>query len=807
MTSATVRPYREFGAWLRSRRLARRWTQEELARRLNYGVTYVRKIEWGERRPSDGLRVRLAQVLAVPLASLPPALRSPPAGPVPVAAEPLVGRAREMEDVVGLFAGGCRLVTLVGPPGIGKTRLAAAVASHLDARLPGGASFVPLAEVVEPGAVARSIGQVLGVPAGVGNDDVGDLMDRLRPQDMLLVLDNFEHVMDAAPLVADLVATAPSLRILVTSRQALDLISETPYVVPPLAVPDNAEGAPAHLAAVAAIALFAARAARVQPHFSLGPDNLAAVAQICIRLQGIPLAIELAAGAMRFLTPETVLTHLGSGLDLPVPGPRDAPLHQRTLRAAIGWSFDLLRPGDYKLMTRLAVFPGGCSVDAAAEVCRLPGEARLEVRTALLGLAAKSLLETVDQPGGTTRFVALESVRAFALERLEALGELSRFQRRHAAWVLALVEGREPQLTESGQAAALAALDHELANIRAALAWSMVHDPVTAICICAGLWRFWWIRGYLAEGRRWLDAALHPRAGDDHTRALALAGAGVLARTQGDYDRAVALLESASALARSIDDRRTLALAALNRGIVAENQGDHAMAWTRFEDAKRLYRSLGDRRGMAHATNCLATVRLGQGDLAAAAPLLEQALVDFEDLRDDWSVAMVLGNLGWIAHKQEREAVARSLYEKSLAIYRGLGDERAVATVLVNLGASETASASEPVTGVLEEALLIHSRLGERRGVAECMEALANAVHPSDAPRAALLLGAAERLRQRIGAPLWAEDQTQLDGLVEVLTDELGAQPFAVCWQRGRILSEEEVVAVALAQPGSSEGA
>ncbi len=802
MTGLARRPYRDFGLWLRSRRLARRWTQDELAHLLDYDVTYVRKIEWGERRPSDALRVRLAQVLAVPVSSLPPSLPATPPNRLPDPPGPLVGRAEEMRAVLDLFEGGARLVTLLGAPGIGKTRLALALAAVFDEQLPGGARFVPLTGVTDAGGVARAVAEAIGVALAPGDHEAERLVDALRAQDVLLVLDNFEQVVHAAPLVGRMLCEVPSLRILVTSRQALQLASETQYGLPPLTTPDRPDDPPDRLAAVAAVALFIARARKVRPDFVLGRENAVAVAEICARVQGIPLAIELAAGATRFLTPAALLAQMGRGLDLPVSGPRDAPDHHRTLRAAISWSFELLDRDEQILMSRLAVFAGGFTIEAVTAVCRLPQDHHLHPSAGVLALASKSLLEPVGGECPTdARFMALEAVREFALERLRASGDLQELEGRHAAWFLQLVEANEHRLTGFEQANALALLELEHSNLRAAIGWALEHDPAIAIRLCAALWRFWWIRGHLAEGRQWLDAALASPVNDVAARALALTGAGVLARTQGAYGAAEDLLEQGAELSRSIGDDRGLALSLINLGILAADRAAHGRAFAMFERSRALYEAVGDLRGIGHSLNCLGTLRLGQGDLETSVALCEEALSIFREVRDDWSVAMVLANLGWAAHKQGRCAVARSLYEKGLAVYRALGDDRGVANMLVNLGMIvDVSSASDGGAGLFEEALLIFSRLGERRGVCECLEALAAARSASDANGAAVLLGAASALRQGIGVPMWPDDQARQDHVVEGVRAELGDTAFDVAWLTGRMMQIDEVTLVALSE-------
>jgi tetratricopeptide (TPR) repeat protein len=362
-----------------------------------------------------------------------------------------------------------------------------------------------------------------------------------------------------------------------------------------------------------------------------------------------------------------------------------------------------------------------------------------------------------------------------------------------------VAEANERRLTGGEQGEALAELEAEHGNLRAAIRWSLDHEPTTAARLCVALWRFWWIRGHLSEGRRWLGAVVGRPQDDPALYARALTGAGVLARSQGDYGAAVQLLDRGAALARSIDDRRTLALALINVGNVAEDQGGYERARTLFEEAQELYAELGDGRGVGHSLNCLGTIKLIQGDLEGSTALFEQALSMFRSVDDDWSVAMVFVNLGWGAHRQGRNLVARSLYEKGLGMYRLLGDDRAVAHMLVNLAiAIRTTDVDADVKGLFEEALLTFARLGERRGVVDCLEALAAARSECDPAGAACLLSAAGALRRDLGAPLRPDDEAEQAAALAFVRDRLGAGAFDAAWQAGRVMEIDEVVAVAL---------
>ena len=786
---------------MRARRLARRWTQEELATRLGYDVTYVRKIEWGARKATEGVRARLAAVFELPVESLPGSetVIAPVSG-LPSPATSLLGRSKEVDEVVRRLLGPSRLVTLVGAPGIGKTRLAIEVAGQLDDRLEHGARFVSLLAVDDPTDVAMAVATAIGLhPAGSPGAETL-LVDHLRPQELLLVLDNFEHVAAAAPLVALLLAEAPTLRVLVTSREPLRVAGETQFPVPPL---DHAG------AGDAAVALFVERARMVRPDFIPGVDDIEAVTTICGRLEGVPLAVELAAAATRLLPPRDLLGQLAHVLDLPTKGRRDAPAHQQTLRATIDWSYRLLDDDDRVVFARLGVFVGGFTLDAAAAVCAGGGVRRSGVVSGVASLVEKSLLETSSDRGTGSRLHPLESIREYALERLEETGEADELRRRHALHYAGLAETAEVELTGKDQARWLDVLGTEHANLIAGLRWALDDDPRTALRLAGALWRFWLLRGHFTEGRRWLERALARAGPDDPEWVRAATGAGVLARTQGDYDRADELFGQAAGQARRLDRPEGLALAVLNSGIVAENRGRYDRAAELFEESLSLYREAGSQRGVGHALNCLGTLSLHRGDTEAATGFFEQALALFRRLEDHWSVALACTNLGWVAQAGGDTVGARTWYGHSLAVHRSLGHERGIANTLCNIGRVARMDDDGPsATAYLEEAVLLFRRLGERRGMAECLEELAAmAAGQGHHGRAARLYSAAGALREAIGSPLSPVEVRAQDRRLAAVRAELGEAAFAEAWTDGRGMSADDAVTLALSRASSASAA
>ena len=738
---------------------------------------------------------RVFQVVASGLRADFPPLRTPRQllRSVPTPATPLIGREREVALTRALLGlprddgqppraedrSPTRLLTLTGPGGAGKSRLALHLTAELGVGFGDGAAFVSLAALHDPELVPAAILAALdaGEPGAEATREI--LLDELRGRHLLLTLDNFEQIMGAAPLVAELLAQCPRLTILATSRERLGVRGEQELPLPPLALPGRGgrreagggrrefKGPGAELADVEsieveeigraeAVRLFVARAQATKPEFALTVGNAAAVAEVCRRLDGLPLAIELAAARAKLLSPHALLERLDRfdrRLDTLSRGPRDLPERQQTMRDAVAWSYDLLDVDERRFFTRLAVFVGGATVEACAAVAADDGSA-FDPLDLLESLTDKSLIR-LDETGAEPRVLMFETIRDFGLERLAESAERQSVSERHAAWFLGLAEEAEPSLAGSAQSRWLDRLEADQANLRAAIGWLRQEGQIEqALRLAGALWRFWWLRGGAAEGRAHLDGLLRDADGiSPAVRAKALNAAGVLAESQGDRERAKRLHEDALAISRQLGDRDGIAWALNNLGVVAINQGDLARARTLLAEHMSLAEAAGDRAGVATALMDLGQIAHYEGDQEQARTLFTRSLDLFRDLGDESCTARALNNLGGMALNLGEFATAHELLLESLALHRRVGDRQGIATTLNNLaGAANRLQDFETAMGYFRESHVLALEEGQRLYAAIAMENLAALTrHAGDARLAEQRYREALRLYREVG--------------------------------------------------------
>jgi predicted ATPase len=724
-----------------------------------------------------------------------------------------VGREKEIAAAKELLLRqDVRLVTVTGPGGIGKTRLAVQVASGLVECFPGGIHFVSLSPVSDPGLIASAIVQALGIREAGGQSPLEllkeNLQDSLRAP-MLLLLDNFEHLVQAAPTVAELLAMGSDLKILVTSRAALHVYGEHEFPVPPLAMPDSLAMPPVEvLSQYPAVALFVQRAVAVKPDFELNRENAAAVTEICARLDGLPLAIELAAARVKVLSPSSMLTRLASRLQLLTGGARDLPERQQTLRAAMDWSYDLLNAAEQKLFRRLSVFVGGCTLEGAEAVCDTKGDLDLDLLDGMASLVDKSLAQQVEPGKGESRFVMLETIREYALEKLEATGEKALTKRAHAAYCLVLAEEVTEQSSGEG-AERLERFASEHDNFRAGLEWlTETGDAEWGLRLGAALFRFWEMREYLAEGRDSLGKLLKlaGAAAPTKARARALFAAGVLAGEQGDYASADKLIRENLDIARQFDDKQGVAVSLNALAVHARDRGDVIVARSLFEESLVLWRELGDQRIVARSLSNLANVVKLQGDYARARSLYAECLSIFRGLEDRTGIAWSMNYQGDVARDQGDSAAARTLYEQGLAIFRELGDRWGIAGTLADLGGLAREQGNYPrAHSLYRESIKIFQELDHKRGIARLLECFAcSAAVQLEAERSLRLAGAAAALRENIGAPLTPAEQAKLEASLQPVRQSLTNTVGVTAWLEGWALPVEKAVEEALMPEAAS---
>ena len=721
---------------------------------------------------------------------------------LPLQLTSFVGREGERVEV-GRMLETTRLLTLVGAGGVGKTRLALHVAADQMDQYPDGVWLVELAPLVDPLPVPRAVAAVLGVREQPGTPVMQTLVTALQPLRVLLMLDNCEHLVVAcAELVSGLLRTCPEVRILATSREPLNVSGEIAWPVPPLALPDpHLEPSAEQVVRYEAARLFMERATAALPTFQVTDRNAAAVLEVCHRLDGLPLAIELAASRVKLLSVEQIADRLADRFRLLVGGSRSAPARQQTLRATVDWSYQLLAESERRLFERLSVFAGGWALEAAEAVCSGDGVDPGDVLDLLGCLVDKSLV-AAEHRGVIERYQFLETIRQYARERLEASGDTRRVESRAAQFFVRLAERAEPEMIGPRQAEWLARLEREHDNFRSVLRWGLNGGDVElAVRLAGALRRFWLVHGHFGEGQAWLDQAVaRAHQVQPVVQAKVLLGGGALAWVRGAYDRATNLLQMSVEVARVAGEATAMADALNELGNIAGVRGDLAASRMHHEAALALRRESGDQAGVARSLVNLGAVAYSQGDPSRAEMLCRESLTAARRAGDTRTVADVLTGLGSLASDRGELDAAQAWLEEALQLRRDLHDPGGMAQVISNLGDTALLQGDlHRAATFYAEALELARDLGDARLTAYGLVNVARAAaEQKQAWRAARLLAASNVLCDTVGIRWGVPQQRDYDHGLAAARTALGESSFAAAWAEGRALSLDQAVTEAL---------
>ncbi len=827
---------------LRQARQQQGWSQSQVAEFVGTNAFTVCRWERGMATPSPIFRQSLAKLFGNTPTELGFVPAEPPApvteettslSSLPLPLTRLIGRERELAEIISLVRQpGMRLVTLFGPAGAGKTRLAIEMALALQSEYADGITFVSLADVREPEFVAYSIAQAMGIHE-LGTQPLEETLRlKLQGTRWLLILDNCEHLLaETARLVADLLASCPLLQILATSRAALHIRGEQISALTSLATPSSNEDDILEVVAkVPAAELFIERVHQIAPNFVLTRANTPDVAAICRQLDGLPLAIELAAAQMRVLSPSALLARLGHNLSVLAGGPRDLPERQRSLRAALAWSYELLHPQAQRLFRSFAIFAGGCTLEALSEICLDPGTSQGNIDDhldALFSLVDHSLVVYADsgeEGEDAARFSLLEIVRLYASELLRAAGEEDTIAAAHTSYFVGLVERGEPELSGPEQNRWLALFDRERDNLRAVLRRALDHQDVeTGLRLATSVWRYWYERGHFSEGRRWLEEVLamaeeplgkRADALGDESRATgetmpneeslrrwakALNEVATLAEMQGDYTAAAARYERSLSVRRALGDMRGTAASLSNLAFLSRLLGDYERAIAGFDEALGLFRQVGFLRGCASALGGRGLVAMDLGHYAEAVVLFDEMLRVEREIGHAHGIALALNNVGEAALWLGDYARAETLLNESLRMRREMAHPWGTADTLAHLSRLALAQGQVPQAGLLAgEVLDLYASLSNTAGLLEAIEGIAAVLAEQDRfEDAVVLCAAAHEWRKSAGLPLAPAARLRQDHLVDQIRASLDAASFDNAWSRGAALSPDEAVEAA----------